>query len=112
MLLDAPRIDLARMAAPPRWTLPRLRIDQVMMTCLKYILPLSCVLLLGVTLWYRVVPEPVVVYFRYVMMVVCVALLAWLIVKWISFTQAPPSTAMPGMWRTAGLPGYQGAKPQ
>src|SRR6185369_4706470 len=34
-----------------RWTLPRLRIDQVMMTCLKYLLPISCVLLLGVSLW-------------------------------------------------------------
>ncbi len=30
-----------------RWTLPRLRIDQVMMTCLKYLLPISCVLLHG-----------------------------------------------------------------
>ncbi len=34
-----------------RWTLPRLRIDQVMTTCLKYLLPISCVLLLGVCLW-------------------------------------------------------------
>jgi NADH-quinone oxidoreductase subunit H len=34
-----------------RWTLPRLRIDQVMLTCLKYLLPLSCVLLLGASLW-------------------------------------------------------------
>ncbi len=34
-----------------RWTLPRLRIDQVMMTCLKYLLPISCVLLLGVSIW-------------------------------------------------------------
>src|SRR5207248_910145 len=34
-----------------RWTLPRLRIDQVMMTCLKYFLPISCFLLLGVSLW-------------------------------------------------------------
>ena len=34
-----------------RWTLPRLRIDQVMMTCLKYLLPISCVLLLGIVLW-------------------------------------------------------------
>src|SRR5262249_48717209 len=33
-----------------RWTLPRLRIDQVMMTCLKYLLPMSCVLLLGASL--------------------------------------------------------------
>lgn len=34
-----------------RWTLPRLRIDQVMMTCLKYLLPISCALFLGATLW-------------------------------------------------------------
>jgi NADH-quinone oxidoreductase subunit H len=34
-----------------RWTLPRLRIDQVMLTCLKYLLPMSCVLLLGASLW-------------------------------------------------------------
>jgi len=34
-----------------RWTFPRLRIDQVMMTCLKYLLPISCVLFLGAVLW-------------------------------------------------------------
>lgn len=39
-----------------RWSLPRLRIDQVMMTCLKYFLPISCVLLVGVCLWQLLVP--------------------------------------------------------
>jgi len=34
-----------------RWTLPRLRIDQVMMTCLKYLIPISCVLFLGAIVW-------------------------------------------------------------
>ncbi|HET6425031.1 MAG TPA: complex I subunit 1 family protein [Planctomycetaceae bacterium] len=34
-----------------RWTLPRLRIDQVMTTCLKYLVPISCVLFLGAILW-------------------------------------------------------------
>jgi len=34
-----------------RWSLPRLRIDQVMMTCLKYFLPISCALVIGVGVW-------------------------------------------------------------
>lgn len=40
-----------------RWTLPRLRIDQVMTTCLKYLLPISCFLFIGVTVWPLVVYE-------------------------------------------------------
>jgi NADH-quinone oxidoreductase subunit H len=39
-----------------RWTLPRLRIDQVMMTCLKYLLPISCALLIGVSVWQLIFP--------------------------------------------------------
>ena len=34
-----------------RWTLPRLRIDQVMTTCLKYCVPLSAVCFLGALFW-------------------------------------------------------------
>lgn len=34
-----------------RWTLPRLRIDQVMTTCLKYLVPISCGLFLMAVLW-------------------------------------------------------------
>ncbi len=34
-----------------RWTVPRLRIDQVMITCLKYLVPISCFLFLGSVIW-------------------------------------------------------------
>jgi NADH-quinone oxidoreductase subunit H len=34
-----------------RWTLPRLRIDQVMTTCLKYCTPIAAVTFLGAALW-------------------------------------------------------------
>ncbi|MCA9114351.1 MAG: NADH-quinone oxidoreductase subunit H [Planctomycetaceae bacterium] len=38
-----------------RWTLPRLRIDQVMTTCLKYLVPMSCGLFLCQIIWPLVV---------------------------------------------------------
>jgi NADH-quinone oxidoreductase subunit H len=34
-----------------RWTLPRLRIDQVITTCLKYCVPIAAVAFLGATVW-------------------------------------------------------------
>jgi NADH-quinone oxidoreductase subunit H len=34
-----------------RWTLPRLRIDQVMTTCWKYCVPIGCVCFVGATVW-------------------------------------------------------------
>jgi NADH-quinone oxidoreductase subunit H len=40
-----------------RWTLPRLRIDQVITTCLKYCVPIAAVALLGATLWQYALPE-------------------------------------------------------
>ena len=39
-----------------RWTLPRLRIDQVMSTCLKYCLPLASIMLAGVLAWSFALP--------------------------------------------------------
>ncbi len=39
-----------------RWTLPRPRIDQVLYACVKVLLPLSCVVLLGAALWQLMVP--------------------------------------------------------
>jgi NADH-quinone oxidoreductase subunit H len=40
-----------------RWTFPRPRIDQVLYVCIKVLLPLACVLLLGAALWQLLVPE-------------------------------------------------------
>jgi NADH-quinone oxidoreductase subunit H len=39
-----------------RWSMPRLRIDQVMTTCLKYCTPLAAVCFLGATAWQVVFP--------------------------------------------------------
>jgi NADH-quinone oxidoreductase subunit H len=40
-----------------RWTFPRPRIDQVLHVCVKVLLPLACVLLLGAALWQLFLPE-------------------------------------------------------
>nr|WP_261360766.1 NADH-quinone oxidoreductase subunit NuoH [Aeoliella straminimaris] len=42
-----------------RWTLPRLRIDQVMTTCLKYCTPLAAVMFVGAALWHTTLPDRV-----------------------------------------------------
>jgi NADH-quinone oxidoreductase subunit H len=39
-----------------RWTLPRLRIDQVMTTCLKYCTPIAAAMFLGAALWQYALP--------------------------------------------------------
>lgn len=39
-----------------RWSLPRLRIDQVIDVCLKYCLPIVCAMLLGVAGWKLLLP--------------------------------------------------------
>jgi NADH-quinone oxidoreductase subunit H len=88
-----------------RWTLPRLRIDQVMMTCLKYLLPISCFLLLGVSLWQVLVMPFVGIWFPVAMTVVCLLLLVLAIGK--IFT-TPSDLRTPGVdtpWGPIGSPG-------
>ena len=41
-----------------RWTLPRIRIDQVLHTCVKVLLPVSLILLAGAAVWVAFVPQP------------------------------------------------------
>ena len=40
-----------------RWTLPRLRIDQVITTCLKYCVPIAALTFLGAALWHYALPQ-------------------------------------------------------
>jgi NADH-quinone oxidoreductase subunit H len=86
-----------------RWTLPRLRIDQVMMTCLRYLLPISCVLLLGVSLWQVGVPYPVQVASKYVITLVCVLLLVWVAWKLLTTRGTPPHSGRPEWWNAPSL---------
>ena len=48
-----------------RWTLPRLRIDQVMTTCLKYCVPLASAMMLGAMLWVYFLPGGLITQVRH-----------------------------------------------
>src|SRR4029450_13104994 len=81
-----------------RWSLPRLRIDQVMMTCLKYFLPISFGLLVGVGGW-RLYLHPLIGgYTKYVL--VFGTLLFGLIVFASLFTAkgVAPRRELEGVW--------------
>jgi NADH-quinone oxidoreductase subunit H len=94
-----------------RWTLPRLRIDQVMMTCLKYLLPISCVLLLGVSLWQLAMPVEVLVYLKFGIAALAVGGLALMIFRAATTTTTPPMGGMPGAWGPLGTPFDLARKP-
>jgi NADH-quinone oxidoreductase subunit H len=78
-----------------RWTLPRLRIDQVMMTCLKYLLPISCVLLLGVSIWQVLVPQSAARIVRYAFAGVSVFLVLWAAFKLVTTQSKLPDSGVP-----------------
>jgi NADH-quinone oxidoreductase subunit H len=83
-----------------RWTLPRLRIDQVMMTCLRYLLPISCVLLVGVSVWQLLVADlPFLNYVNLLLAALMLFLTILLFWRAITTTQLSPTTMMPGVWR-------------
>jgi NADH-quinone oxidoreductase subunit H len=93
-----------------RWTLPRLRIDQVMMTCLKYLVPISCVLLVGVSLWHLLLPPVLLEVGRWVIFALSMAALAWFLKTVITYASSEPGEGMAGMWGMTGVPGYQGGR--
>jgi NADH-quinone oxidoreductase subunit H len=83
-----------------RWTLPRLRIDQVMMTCLKYLLPISCGLLLGVSLWQLAVPTVLQMIVQVLLAFASLFLFLWMC--WHLFTTDHMST-LRGLPSTPGF---------
>lgn len=89
-----------------RWTLPRLRIDQVMMTCLKYLLPISCVLLLGVSLWMLLLPAAVLKFFPWLMCALCLLVLLFVLYRVVTWYSLPPDAAMPSALRSQTLTGF------
>ncbi len=86
-----------------RWSLPRLRIDQVMETCLQYFLPISCALLIGVCLWELVVPAAAAHAITYLLTAAALGFIVAVIAS--LFLGAPPAPRgqLPGAWQ-------QGAK--
>lgn len=92
-----------------RWTLPRLRIDQVMMMCLKYLIPIGCILLAGVSVWVLLMPIIVQKVVAWAIFGLSVAGLGFMVFQLRTWASALPGAGMPGMWRMEGLPGYQGA---
>lgn len=87
-----------------RWTLPRLRIDQVMETCLKYLLPLGCVLLLGVTLWQILAWDVLLIWLKVPVAIASLALTVYALCRVVT---TPSELPFPGVkeltqeWQTA-----------
>jgi NADH-quinone oxidoreductase subunit H len=91
-----------------RWTLPRLRIDQVMMTCLRYLLPISCVLLLGVSVWQLAAAEFLwLSYVNWLLAFGSLVLFVMMLVKAMTAIGTTPTDLMPGAW-----PGARTARPE
>ncbi len=83
-----------------RWTLPRLRIDQVMMTCLRYLLPISCVLLVGVSVWEMAASQWLVLnHINWLLFGLCALGIAVVIVKLFKTVGPTPTDLMPGAWQ-------------
>jgi NADH-quinone oxidoreductase subunit H len=96
-----------------RWSLPRLRIDQVMETCLQYFLPISCVLLVGVCIWQLTVPVLVSSILKYILTFGSLGFMVVVIGSLFRGTLQAPRGQLPGAWdnRTAGALAPQSSLP-
>ncbi len=87
-----------------RWSLPRLRIDQVMMTCLKYFLPISCGLILFVCLWQLIVPPSISLYWSYGSSALTVLTILTVFWKVCTSPLDMPRGELPGAWEGVATP--------
>jgi NADH-quinone oxidoreductase subunit H len=92
-----------------RWTLPRLRIDQVMETCLKYLLPMSCALLLGVSLWQVAMPATVLHWLKFPAGVICLLLVVVVLFKIVTTRSQLPFAGVTPLWQRPAS-GFEAAK--
>jgi NADH-quinone oxidoreductase subunit H len=86
-----------------RWSLPRLRIDQVMMTCLKYFLPIACFLLIAVGVWQVAVPNEAGPIVRYVLAGGTAAFLLVVVASLFVRQGDVPRGGLAGVWTGANL---------
>lgn len=84
-----------------RWSLPRLRIDQVMMVCLKYFLPISCGLLLGVCVWELFLPRQAAKVVPYVLSGGTLLFGLGVFASLLRPGRFAPSVRLAGVWKTA-----------
>ena len=71
---------------------------------MKYLLPISCFLLLGVGLWQVAVQRVVAPYFQYALAGVCFVLFVWLLVKVVATPSRLPASGVPSLWNPSGPP--------
>jgi NADH-quinone oxidoreductase subunit H len=75
-----------------------------MMTCMKYLLPISCILLLGVSLWQVAMPPFLLPYFSYGLSALCVAGTGWLAFKLVTTPSKLPASGMTSPWALSTAP--------
>ncbi len=85
-----------------RWSLPRLRIDQVMTVCLKYFLPIACGLVVGVCGWQLLVPPVAGEVVRYLLAGLTAAGIVGLLVSVFLADAGAPAANAGGVWADVG----------